>query len=322
MRSGKDFVASYITHKYGYIQLNMSDVIRDELIQRFQEPTKMNMSILADEWRKVYGCDIVMKKTLEKAVNFERVIITGVRSPEEINYLRSKVSKLKLIFIEASKDIRFSRRISSDPQTPEEFFARDERDIVFKGLGKVIEMADYKIKNEDEDLYSQIDSIMQKIEYQRPSWDEYFIGLVNEVSKRATCDRGRTGVIIVKDKRIIATGYVGSPRGIKHCDEVGHQIKTTIHEDGTKTSHCLRTIHAELNAICQAAKFGITIDDSTLYCKLEPCYNCAKAIINSGIKRVVAQKAYHASKDTRELFKEAGIIFEILDNEIEKYDLQ
>jgi len=185
-------------------------------------------------------------------------------------------------------------------------------------------MADYKILNESsiENLYLQIDTLITKLEYQRPSWDEYFMGLVNEVSKRGTCNRGRTGAILVKDKRIIATGYVGSPKGIRHCDEIGHQIKTTIHEDGTKSMHCLRTIHAEINAICQAAKFGISINDAVLYCKLEPCYICAKAIINSGITRVVAQKSYHASKDARIMFEEAGIAFEILDPEIEKYDLQ
>src|SRR3989344_6936165 len=89
----------------------------------------------------------------------------------------------------------------------------------------------------------------------RPSWDEYFINIANEVSKRATCDRGKSGCVIVKDKHILTTGYVGSPAGLPHCDEVGHLFKTTTHENGKITQHCMRTTHAEQNAICQSAKF-------------------------------------------------------------------
>ncbi len=324
MRSGKDFAAEYISKKYNYTILTMSDIIKEELIQLGKEPSKMNISIYADELRKLYGNDIIMKRTLEKVKDFDKVIITGVRSPEEVDYIKINIGNFKLFFIEASKENRYKRRTINDPQDLLEFFVRDQRDIIFKGLDKVIEKADFKINNDstEENLYSQLDNIMSNLEYKRPSWDEYFMNLVEEVSKRGTCDRGRTGVIIVKDKRIIATGYVGSPKGIKHCDEVGHQLKITINEDNTKSMHCLRTIHAELNAICQAAKFGISIEGTTIYCRMEPCYNCAKAIINSGIKRVVAQKAYHASKEARELFKEAGICFEILNDEIVKYDSQ
>ena len=153
----------------------------------------------------------------------------------------------------------------------------------------------------------------------RPSWDEYFLNLMMEVGKRGTCDRGMSGSIIVKDKRILATGYVGSPAGIGHCDQLGHQIKKTVHEDGTETQHCVRTAHAEMNAICNAAKHGVAIDGATLYCKMEPCYVCAKAIINAGIKRVVAAKGYHAAADSREIFKQAGIVLEVIDSELERY---
>ncbi len=153
----------------------------------------------------------------------------------------------------------------------------------------------------------------------RPTWDEYFMEICRVVGNRATCDRGKSGAVIVKDKRIIATGYVGSPVGLPHCDEIGHEFKDTIHADGTITKHCLRTAHAEQNAICQAAKFGIAIDGSTIYCKMTPCYTCAKMMINAGIKRVVADKDYHAGDDTKRVFKEAGIQFEIVDNKVTEY---
>lgn len=153
----------------------------------------------------------------------------------------------------------------------------------------------------------------------RYTWDEYFMAICDTVGERGTCDRGRSGAVIVKDKRIVSTGYVGSPVGLPHCDEVGHEFKDTIHEDGHISKHCVRTTHAEQNAICQAARFGTAIDGGTLYCKMTPCYTCAKMIINAGIKRVVAQKDYHAGEDTKRVFGEAGIQFDIQDDTLEEY---
>lgn len=154
---------------------------------------------------------------------------------------------------------------------------------------------------------------------QRPSWDEYFIGVVNYVGTRGTCDRGQSGCVIVKDKRIISTGYVGSPPGLPHCDDVGHQMHEVINEDGTKSQHCIRTAHAEQNAIAQAARFGVAVESATLYCHMTPCYACAKSIIASGIKKVICDKDYHASKLSKEIFKKAGIKLLLLNKEIEKY---
>ena len=99
----------------------------------------------------------------------------------------------------------------------------------------------------------------------RPSWDEYFIEVANTVANRATCDRGRSGCVIVRDKQILVTGYVGSPVGFPHCDEVGHLLKKVIHEDGTITTHCMRTVHAEQNAIDQAARRGIALEGGKIY---------------------------------------------------------
>ena len=156
----------------------------------------------------------------------------------------------------------------------------------------------------------------------RPDWDEYFLKIAEEISKRATCDRGKAGCLIVKDKRILATGYVGAPSGLSHCDEEGHMLRDVINPDGSVSKHCIRTIHAEQNAICQAARFGISLEGGTLYCKMEPCFTCAKMIVNVGIKRVVCKKRYHAGEHARELFKKAGVKLEILSEEIEEYEDQ
>jgi dCMP deaminase len=163
------------------------------------------------------------------------------------------------------------------------------------------------------------DSINQ---HGRPSWDEYFMEIANAVSSRATCDRGKSGCVIVRDRQILVTGYVGSPKGLPHCDEVGHQLKKTVHEDGTTTEHCVRTVHAEQNAICQAAKLGIALQDSTLYCRMTPCRVCAMLIINCGITRVVCEKKYHAGAESEEMFQKAGVTLEFFSTDIMQYNKQ
>lgn len=158
--------------------------------------------------------------------------------------------------------------------------------------------------------------------HRRPSWDEYFMNVAKVIADRATCDRGRSGCVIARDKQILVTGYVGSPKGLPHCDEIGHQMKTVTHEDGHQTQHCVRTAHAEQNAICQAAKLGIAINDATLYCKMTPCVACGKMIINAGIKRVVCEKKYHAGAESEEAFKQAGIELSFFDESVEQYKNQ
>lgn len=155
--------------------------------------------------------------------------------------------------------------------------------------------------------------------HQRPTWDEYFMKITEIVGSRGTCDRGRQGCVITKNKHILTTGYAGSPIGISHCDEVGHEMHTVTHPDGSTSRHCIRTSHGEQNAICQAARMGIALDGATLYCKMAPCYVCAKMIINAGIARVVCENDYHASKRSKEIFAEAGVQFKILNPETVTY---
>jgi dCMP deaminase len=118
---------------------------------------------------------------------------------------------------------------------------------------------------------------------QRASWDEYFMNIARAVATRATCSRKHVGAVIVRDKVILSTGYNGSIRGMPHCDEVGHLM-----EDG----HCVRTIHAEANAVIQAATQGTRIEGATIYVTASPCWSCFKMIANAGLKRVVYGEFY------------------------------
>ncbi len=131
----------------------------------------------------------------------------------------------------------------------------------------------------------------------RASWDEYFMNIAREVSTRSTCDRKFVGAVIVRDKSILATGYNGSIRGQPHCDEVGHLM-----ENG----HCVATIHAEANALVQAARNGVRIDGAHLYTTASPCWPCFKLAANAGIQRIVYGEFY---RDERifEVAKQIGI---------------
>ncbi|PIY96915.1 MAG: dCMP deaminase [Candidatus Kerfeldbacteria bacterium CG_4_10_14_0_8_um_filter_42_10] len=136
----------------------------------------------------------------------------------------------------------------------------------------------------------------------RPSWDDYFMAIVKIVSTRSTCDRLHAGAVLVKNNRIVATGYNGSPPGLPHCDEVGHLM-----EEG----HCVRTIHAEHNVLLQTAVIpGGSTEGSTLYANYTPCIHCAKYIVACRIKRIVIGKVYRNSK-TVDYLKEAGLAVEI-----------
>lgn len=117
----------------------------------------------------------------------------------------------------------------------------------------------------------------------RASWDEYFMNIATQVATRATCDRKHVGAVIVRDRSILATGYNGSVRGLEHCDEVGHMM-----EEG----HCVRTIHAEANAVIQAARNGVRIDGATIYVTASPCWACFRMIANAGITKIVFGEFY------------------------------
>jgi len=147
-RGGKDSFAARLKNQFAFEQLNLSDVLKEELVRQGKEPTKMNMSILGDEWRNLYGYDIVLIKTLEKGKDQKRLVITGIRSVEEVEHLKKNHPNFILITVNTSQFNRFARRKESDPQTQEEFMARDRRDIENKGLGKVIEMTDHTIDND------------------------------------------------------------------------------------------------------------------------------------------------------------------------------
>ena len=136
---------------------------------------------------------------------------------------------------------------------------------------------------------------------ERLSWHDYFMNIAHQVATRATCDRKHVGAVIVRDRTILSTGYNGSIRGLSHCDEAGHMM-----ENG----HCVRTVHAEANAICQAAKNGVGIDGADIYTTASPCWNCFKLIANTGIHRIFYGEFY---RDERSILIARDLGIELVD---------
>ena len=148
----------------------------------------------------------------------------------------------------------------------------------------------------------------------RPSWDQYFIHLAFEVSMRSTCLRRAVGAVIVKDRRILATGYNGVPSGLRHCDETGCLREQLGVPSGQRHEIC-RGLHAEQNAIIQAARYGIDIEGSSIYITTEPCVVCAKMLINAGIDEIVYQNPY-PDELSMSMLEEAGIKLRVYEEEV------
>jgi dCMP deaminase len=147
--------------------------------------------------------------------------------------------------------------------------------------------------------------VRRNINNERPSWDEYFLDVARLVAKRATCLRRSVGAVLVKDKRILATGYNGAPSGLKHCVDVGCMRQKLKIPSGERHELC-RALHAEQNALIQASLYGISVKGSILYATCQPCVICAKMLINAGIKEIVIAGAY-PDKLAADFLKEAGI---------------
>ena len=145
---------------------------------------------------------------------------------------------------------------------------------------------------------------------QRPSWDEYFMEMAELARQRSTCLRRHVGAVIVKDNRVIATGYNGVPKGIRHCEETGC-LRQQLNVPSGKMHELCRGLHAEQNAIIQAACMGSSIEGGTLYCTTQPCVICTKMIINAGIKRVVIKESY-PDELAQQMAKEAGLQIDVM----------
>jgi dCMP deaminase len=314
--AGKGEVARYLERKSFYYY-SLSDVIREEIRSRGEPPTRERLIIIGNELRQKYGSEILAERILAKIEDDKHYIIDSIRNPAEVNAFRA-AKDFKLIRVEAPAEIRFQRIVSrhreSDPRTFEDFVALENReaegDDTSQNLVKVELMADYTLTNDGplERLYGQIDQLLSKLlkQVQRPSWDEYFMDIAKVVASRSNCMKRKVAAIIVKDKRVISTGYNGTPRGTRNCNEGGCPRCNNLAVSGTALDECLCS-HGEENAIVQASYHGVSLKDAIIYTTFAPCLQCAKMIINSGIREVIYNMDYPLNESAFGLFQESGV---------------
>lgn len=331
--AGKGTIVDYLVQNKGFVHYSVRSFITEEIKRRNMPVNRDSMTLVGNDLRAQHTPSYIVEQLYAQAqASGCNCIIESVRTPGEIAALRGKPNFF-LFAVDADPKIRYERAVLRGSETDhvsyETFIANEQREMTSEDPNKqnlkvCIEQADFRFDNGGsiEDLHKQVEQVLQQITYRRPSWDEYFMELANAASRRATCDRGRSGCVIVKDRQLLVTGYVGSPAGLPHCDEVGHLFRKTIEEDGSISNHCVRTVHAEQNAICQAARRGIALEGATLYCRMTPCRTCAMLIINCGIKRVVCERKYHSGAESEELFRQAGVQIEFFHDEIQHYENQ
>jgi len=314
--AGKGEVARYLEKKSFYYY-SLSDVIRDDIRSRGQQPTRELLIQVGNELRQRYGGAVLAERILAKIEDNKHYVIDSIRNPAEVEAFRA-AKHFKLVRVEAPLEVRFqrilSRRRESDPRTLEEFIDLERREAggedTSQNLIKVELMADHHLINDGplENLYTQVDQLLLGLlkEIRRPNWDEYFMNIAKVVASRSNCIKRKVAAIIVKDKRVISTGYNGTPRGTRNCNEGGCPRCNSLATSGTNLAECLCS-HGEENAIVQASYHGVSVKDAIIYTTFAPCLMCAKMIINSGIREVIYNMDYPLNENAFRLFGEAGV---------------
>lgn len=319
--AGKDSVASILMKKSFY-HISLSDMIREECRKRMIAITRENLQNVGNELRAKYGADVLARLALKKIQPDKNYVITSIRTEAEAKALNEAFgNEFVLVFVDAPAKIRFQRAVrrnrENDPKTFEEFLASEAKEmdgneteqqlLACKKLARIVLLNDSTIEKLNEKINKMLKDIFKKYKRKKPEWDAYFMQIARQVALRSSCIKRKVAAIVVKDKRILSTGYNGTPRGVKNCDEGGCPRCNDFADSGTALGECLCS-HAEENAIVQAAYFGISLKESTLYSTFSPCIMCSKMIINAGIKKVVYLEDYPLLENAEKMLKEAGVM--------------
>lgn len=315
--SGKGEVVKFL-RECGFESLSLSDVIREELRRKRLPVTRERLIETGTRLRERGGPSILAEKTLAKLASDRNYVIDSIRNPEEAKTLRGR-NGFFLLNITAPRSVRFARikkrARERDPRTLRDFIRMEEREFQSKNpasqqLLATEKEADAKVDNNRDlkNLHEKIRSIVLKLAQSRPrpDWDVYFMDIARMVSLRSNCVKRHVAAVLVKDRRIIATGYNGTPRGVRNCNEGGCPRCNSFGKSGSNLSECLCS-HAEENAITQSAYHGVNIKEATLYTTFSPCLICTKMIINSGLKEVVYDVHYPLADVAKRLLREAGL---------------
>jgi len=315
--SGKTEVSEYLKRR-GFEYHSLSDAIREEIRRRGLRITREVLIDVGNELREKHGPGVLAERVLPSLQRDQNYVIDSIRNPQEVDVLRRR-SDFTLIALEAEQSTRFERsRIrgrENAAETPQQFAEEEARELnsdnpASQQLNATHEKADVVVTNDGtlEELHRRLDALLPPLmsRFSRPTWDEYFMSIARVVAMRSNCMKRKVAAIIVKDMRVVSTGYNGTPRGAKNCNEGGCPRCNSMVASGTALDECL-CCHGEENAITQAAYHGTSLKGSTLYTTFAPCLLCTKMIINSGIAEVVYNQEYPLNETALALLKECGV---------------
>jgi dCMP deaminase len=315
--AGKGEVVKLLERR-GFYPASLSDVIRDDLARDGLEPTRENLIERGRALRARFGSSVLAERVQRKLAPDRNHVIDSIRHPDEVEALRAG-GEFVLLWVEASPQARFARSRSrgraGDADTFERFQELEARelgsaDAAMQQLLAVKALADVTLANDGSlaELDQRVEEVLRERLFfrARPSWDEYFMNIARVVASRSNCVKRKVGAVIALDRRIISTGYNGTPRGIRNCNEGGCPRCAGAAESGTRLDECLCS-HAEENSITQSAYHGVTVRGGTIYTTFCPCLICTKMIINAGLAEVVYDAHFPLGEVSIALFREAGV---------------
>jgi len=315
--AGKGEVIAYLRERSFYV-LSLSDVIRQELARQGLEETRERMIEAGNALRSENGPAVLAERLVAQLLPDRNYVIDSVRHSAEVNALRAADPQFKLVWVDGDEAIRLERirrrGRGGDPLTLEDLQRLEGReqggdDPAGQQLAAVRQLADFTLDNSGslEELHREVQRVLgRSLFFERPSWDEYFMSIARVVATRSNCVKRKVGAVISRDRRIISTGYNGTPRGVRNCNEGGCPRCNSFAEGGARLDECLCS-HGEENAIVQAAYHGVTLREATVYTTFSPCLMCTKMIINSGMSEVIYNADYPLGEVPLALLREAGI---------------
>jgi dCMP deaminase len=315
--AGKGEVVRFLEERSFY-PLSLSDVIREELRRQGLEETRERMIEVGRALRQQHGEAVLAERLLDRLERDRNYVIDSIRHPAEVEALRKGRVPFQLIWVDAAEAVRFARMRErgrgGDPDSLERLRELEQRELgsddpAAQQLLAVRALADFTIANDGtiEELRLNVQRLLERmLFFERPGWDEYFMSIARMVASRSNCMKRRIGAVVVVDRRIISTGYNGTPRGVRNCNEGGCPRCNAYTPGGARLDECLCS-HAEENAITQAAYHGVALRGGIIYTTFSPCLICTKMIINAGIKEVVYNLDYPMAEVPLALLREAGV---------------
>ncbi|HYK91074.1 MAG TPA: deaminase [Acidobacteriota bacterium] len=319
--SGKTEVAQYLGVR-GFEYHSLSDEIRDEIRRRGREITREILIEVGNELRAAHGAGVLAERILKRLGHDRNYVVDSIRNPTEVEVLRRR-QDFTLLAVQADPSVRFERSKlrgrEGAARTLDQFIAEEAKELsssdpTTQQLIATQNLSDIVVQNDGSitDLHRRLDEILPRLmsNFRRPEWDEYFMNIAKVVASRSNCIKRKVAAIIVKDRRVISTGYNGTPKGARNCNEGGCPRCNSMAQSGTGLEECL-CCHGEENAITQAAYHGTSLKGATLYTTFAPCLLCTKMIINSGIREVVYNQDYPLNERALMLLRECGIVLRL-----------